>query len=102
MSNSPLPEEWDIQDMWTLVLIVYNYKNPVGLGIKMDGTAAKAWESLTNAYGIVSDLAAMGAENTLQATRFTDDADLLAHLADMQTKWKDATEKGAVISDVTF
>ncbi|KAG5721928.1 hypothetical protein E4T56_gene18424 [Termitomyces sp. T112] len=68
-SCNPTEEEWDLHNAWMLGFIVYNCKNPVRLGIKMDGTAAEAWNSLTKAYGVVSNLATMGAKNALHATR---------------------------------
>ncbi|KAH0578108.1 hypothetical protein H2248_005520 [Termitomyces sp. 'cryptogamus'] len=67
----------------------------------MDSTVAQAWSSLTKAYGIVSDLAAMGAENDLCTTKFADGADFPTHIADLQTKWSEATEKEAEVSDST-
>ncbi|KAG5336845.1 hypothetical protein C0989_011783 [Termitomyces sp. Mn162] len=64
-SRNPSAEEWDLRDAWTLGLIIYNCRNPVGLGIKTDSTAGQAWTSLTKVYRAVSDLTAMGAENAL-------------------------------------
>lgn len=61
-SKTPSLEEWEERDAWTLGLIIYNTKNPVGLGINMDGTAAKAWTTLTKNYGVFSEIAAMNAE----------------------------------------
>ncbi|KAG6883555.1 hypothetical protein C0992_008493, partial [Termitomyces sp. T32_za158] len=101
-SKTPSSDEWDLRDAWTLALIVYNCKNPVGLGIKMNGTAAEAWKTLTDAYGVVSKLAAMGAENRLRATTLKDGGDFVAHIADLQMKWTEATERGATVSDATF
>ncbi|KAG6806701.1 hypothetical protein H0H92_010324, partial [Tricholoma furcatifolium] len=102
--SSPHPsiDEWDIRDAWTLALIIYNCKNPVSLGINMAGTAAEAWKSLTETYGVPSELAAMGAENLLRSTHFADDRDFHTHIQDLRTKWEAASEKGAVISDATF
>ena len=101
-SQNPTAEEWDARDAWALSLIINNCKNPIGLGIKMSGTAADAWKALTDGYGTVSTLAAMGAENWLRATMYADGADFAIHLADLCTRWQDAVEKGAVISDETF
>ncbi|KAF9460492.1 hypothetical protein BDZ94DRAFT_1115587, partial [Collybia nuda] len=44
---TPSPNEWEICDAWALGLIIFNVKNPIGLGVKIDGTAAEAWTSLT-------------------------------------------------------
>ena len=41
-STYPSWEEWDARDPWCLIAIKQNVKNTVGLGIKMDGTAADA------------------------------------------------------------
>ena len=47
-------QEWQVQNVWTLELIVYNTKNPIGLGINMSATAAKVWETLKEAYSTIS------------------------------------------------
>ncbi|KAF8893476.1 hypothetical protein BD779DRAFT_1435789, partial [Infundibulicybe gibba] len=47
-SANPCPEEWKMRDAWTMGLLIFNIKNPIGLGVKMDGTSAQAWESLVN------------------------------------------------------
>ncbi|KAG6864371.1 hypothetical protein C0993_008961 [Termitomyces sp. T159_Od127] len=101
-SHNSTEEEWDLRNAWTLGLIVYNCKNPVGLGIKMYGTAAEAWNLLTKAYGVVFNLATMGAKNALCATRFANGTDFPTHIADLRIKWSEAMEKGVNISDSTF
>ena len=58
----PSLKEWEERDAWSLGLIIYNTKNPVGLGIKMDGSAAEAWKTLTKNYGIFSEIAAINTE----------------------------------------
>ncbi|KNZ81001.1 hypothetical protein J132_03295, partial [Termitomyces sp. J132] len=101
-SKSPSLEEWEERDAWTLGLIIYNTKNPVGLGIKMDGMAAEAWKALTDNYGIFSKIAAMNAEKRLCATEFMDGMDFLKHVKDLREKWKSATKKGANIDNKNF
>ncbi|GLB45565.1 hypothetical protein LshimejAT787_2400230 [Lyophyllum shimeji] len=101
-STSPSVEEWGVRDAWVLALITYNTKNPVGLGVKIDGTAAEAWESLTDTYGTTSELAAVHAEKVLRNTTFSDDTDFLEHIATLRMRWTAATEKGATIDDRTF
>ena len=73
-SKNPSLEEWEERDAWTLGLVIYNTKNPVGLGIKMDGSAADAWKALKENYGVFSEIAAMNAEKQLRATEFSDGA----------------------------
>ncbi|KAJ6487499.1 hypothetical protein C8R47DRAFT_979107, partial [Mycena vitilis] len=45
-SPTPSLEEWTHRDAIGLALLVLNVKNPVGLGLKTDGTAAQAMQSL--------------------------------------------------------
>ncbi|KAF9466222.1 hypothetical protein BDZ94DRAFT_1158464, partial [Collybia nuda] len=45
-SPTPSSDEWETRDAWALGLIVFNVKNPIGLGVKTDGTAAQAWTSI--------------------------------------------------------
>lgn len=101
-SKQPSLEEWEERDAWALGLIIYNTKNPVGLGIKMDGSAAEAWTTLTENYGVFSEIAAINAEKRLRATEFSDGMDFLKHVEDLREKWRSATEKGAKIDDSTF
>lgn len=101
-SRYPSLEEWEERDAWTLGLIIYNTKNPVGLGIKMDGSVADAWKTLKENYGVFSEIAAMNAEKRLRATEFSDGMDFLKHVEDLRVKWEAATERGAKIDDGTF
>lgn len=41
---------------------------------------------MANAYRVVSDLAAIGAENNLHVTKFMDGVGLPTHIADMHMK----------------
>ncbi|KAG6815247.1 hypothetical protein H0H87_003618, partial [Tephrocybe sp. NHM501043] len=101
-SKTPSLEEWEERDAWMLELIIYNTKNPIGLGIKMDSTAAEAWLTLTKNYGVFSEIAAMNAEKCLCTTEFADGMDFLKHVEDLREKWKLAVEKGAKIDDAAF
>ncbi|KAG6862594.1 hypothetical protein C0991_011343 [Blastosporella zonata] len=58
-------KEWEVHNAWMLSLIIYNTKNPIGLRVDMTGTAAKAWEALSNKYDSASEIAAVVAENYL-------------------------------------
>ncbi|KAG6808660.1 hypothetical protein H0H92_003355, partial [Tricholoma furcatifolium] len=83
-SKSPSLEEWEERDAWTLGLIIYNTKNPVGLGISMDGTAAEAWKALNENYGLSSEIAAMTAERRLRSAEFPDGGDFTKHVEDLR------------------
>lgn len=79
-------DEWDVYDVWTLMLIIYNCKNLVRLSIIIDDSAVQACDSLIKAYNVILDLAAIEADNTLYRTRFADKEDLLAYLLNMHIK----------------
>ncbi|KAG6871147.1 hypothetical protein C0995_007768 [Termitomyces sp. Mi166 len=81
-SRTPSIEEWEERDVWALGLIIYNTKNPIRLGIKMDGTVAEAWNTLKENY----EIAAMMAEKHLHATEFTDGMDFTKHIEDLREK----------------
>jgi len=40
--ESPTLKKWRLHDAWTLGLLIFNTKNPAGLGINIDGTATEA------------------------------------------------------------
>ncbi|KAG6850285.1 hypothetical protein C0991_010533 [Blastosporella zonata] len=79
-SNTPSPEEWEVRDAWTLSLLIYNTKNPTGLGVNMAGTAAEAWKALSDKYDCASEIAAVAAESHLQATKLTKENDFWEHV----------------------
>ncbi|EKM75878.1 hypothetical protein AGABI1DRAFT_45716, partial [Agaricus bisporus var. burnettii JB137-S8] len=47
-SSLPSQAEWKTRNAWTKGLLVYNTKDPIGLGIVLSGTAAEAWKSYTD------------------------------------------------------
>ncbi|KAG6895472.1 hypothetical protein C0993_009530, partial [Termitomyces sp. T159_Od127] len=42
---TPSHQEWQVLNAWAVALIIYNTKNPIGLGMRMSDTAAKIWET---------------------------------------------------------
>ena len=83
-------------------LLIYNIKNPVGLGVRMEGSAADAWKSLTDQYHVTSELALVNAQRKLCMTILNEGGDLLAHISDLHTKWTKANTAGAKIEDTHF
>ncbi|KAF7371605.1 Retrovirus-related pol polyprotein [Mycena venus] len=55
-SKSPSLEEWIYRDGVATSILILNVKDPVGLGLKTDGTAREAWQLLEDIYGRVSDI----------------------------------------------
>jgi len=101
-SASPSVQEWDQRDAWVLGLLQYNTKNPIGLGVKLDGSAAQAWKSLTDIYDHISDLAKINIQRELRDTKFLDGNDFSAHIANLRTLWTHANSAGSNISDTDF
>ena len=61
-SRTPSEDKWEICNAWMMGLLIYNIKNPVGLGVRMEGSAADAWKSLTDQYHVTSELALINAQ----------------------------------------
>jgi len=72
--NSPNPsgDEWNVRNAWTKILIIFNTKNPVGLGININGTAAEAWKTYKDSYETISDMARQNIEQELHNLTFSD------------------------------
>jgi len=85
-----------------MALLIYNTKNPVGLGINMDGSAANAWKSYKEGYKEASDMACQYAEHELQSMTFSENDDFPTFIADMRVKWAWANALGATILDSNF
>ncbi|KAJ3566622.1 hypothetical protein NP233_g6884 [Leucocoprinus birnbaumii] len=80
-SPTPSPTEWKKCNAWVKGLLIFNTKNPIGLGIDTTSTATKAWElSIT----------------------YSDNSDFMAHIALLKTKWTYANALGADIKDNNF
>ena len=101
-SRTPSKDEWEICNAWTMGLLTHNIKNPVGLGVQIEGTAAKAWKSLTDQYHITSELALVNAQCKLCMTILSEGGNLLVHISDLCTKWMKANTAGAKIEDTDF
>ena len=91
-----------MRDAWAHTLLLYNTRNAVGLGLKLDGTAAEAWTSLTSQYKISSDLAMVTAQHDLCNITFVDGNDFPTYISNLHTKWVMANNAGAKINDVDF
>jgi hypothetical protein len=91
-----------MHDAWARALLLYNTKNAIGLGLKLDGTAAEAWTSLTSQYKISSDLAVVTTQHDLRNTTFSDRNDFPTHISNLHTKWVTANNAGAKITDTDF
>ncbi|KAG6826764.1 hypothetical protein H0H87_006383 [Tephrocybe sp. NHM501043] len=98
--KNPLIQEWQTRNAWTLTLMVYNMKNPVGLGINMSGSAAEAWLMMKEIWYQI--WGAVTAKNSLRATKYSDGNDFLDHISNLCLKWQITVERGADIKDSHF
>lgn len=102
ISTSPSYQEWIVRDAYTLSMIVNNVTDTVGLGVKTDGTAHEAYESLNDGFAVVSDLALVNAERELRDLRYIDGQDFDDHLSSLRICWNAANAQGAQIDDARF
>ncbi|KAJ3552616.1 hypothetical protein NP233_g12841 [Leucocoprinus birnbaumii] len=101
-SLHPSPAEWKVRNAWAKGLLVFNTKNPIGLGINVSGTAADAWKSYLEGYKTASDMARQNAEVELRNLKYSDNDDFPAHVVAMRNKWAHANALGAEITDKNF
>ncbi|CAA7270352.1 unnamed protein product [Cyclocybe aegerita] len=83
-------------------LIAWNIRNPIGLGVKMDGTAVQVWSSLKVQYKTTSDLTTVLTDTELRGIKFCNGDDLLTHFVHLQSKWAYANSVGTHILDHDF
>jgi len=102
--NSLLPtiDEWEARNAWTKILLTFNTKNPVGLGINISSSAAEAWETYKSGYEATSDIARQNAEQELRNLAFSDGDDFQTHVTIMQNKLSQARALGADITSKNF
>ncbi|KAF8637816.1 hypothetical protein AX16_010734 [Volvariella volvacea WC 439] len=101
-ATEPTLEEWSQRDGYALGMIILNVKDPVGLGLKTDGTAHEAWESIRRNNDTTSELATLRAEDELHALKFNEGEDFDAHVAQLRLLWERANRKGAGITAMRF
>ncbi|CAK5281443.1 unnamed protein product [Mycena citricolor] len=101
-SHSPSLDEWVYRDSIAKALIVLNVKDPIGLGIKTDGTAAEAWSSLTSNYGQNNPMAQLHAKRDLHTTFLRPGVPILEHVLRMRNLWKQANDVGASVTNDQF
>ncbi|KAJ7867736.1 hypothetical protein B0H14DRAFT_3441654 [Mycena olivaceomarginata] len=55
--RTPSSDEWDYCDGITTSILVLNVKDPIGVGLKTNGSAYDAWKSLVDIYAHQTDMA---------------------------------------------
>ena len=101
-STTPSLDEWTHRDSMALALIVLNIKDPVGLGVKTDGTAAEAWKSLEDNHSRVNKMGLVLAKRELHTTFLAPGTPIGEHVARLCSLWVKANDMGATILDEEF
>lgn len=91
-----------MHDAWAHALLLSNTKNAIGLGLKLNGTAAEAWTSLTSQYKVSSDLTMVTTQRNLCNIVFADGNDFPTNISNLSTKWVTANNAGTKIADADF
>jgi hypothetical protein len=101
-SKNPSFDEWNYRDGLATSLLTLNVKDPVGVGLKSDGTAREPWLSLETVYGRVSNLALSHAVRELNTTYHAAGTPMTEHVVTMRTLRVAANDMGAKVEDPMF
>jgi hypothetical protein len=101
-SRSPSSDEWDYRDGITTSILVLNVKDPVGVGLKTDGSAYNAWKSLVDIYARQTDMAISRALRDLNTTYYAPGMTVVEHAAVMRKLQRAANDVGAATTDGVF
>ncbi|KAJ7203300.1 hypothetical protein GGX14DRAFT_652149 [Mycena pura] len=85
-----------------LALLILNIKNPVGLGLKVDGTAAEALQSLEDNHNKVTEMGLVNALRDLHTAYLVPGTPLAEHVSRLRNLWQVANDMGAKIDDAGF
>src|SRR5215469_10365167 len=96
------PEEWEQRNAYAKGMIALNVKNPIGVGLMTQGTAAEAWESLISIHDQKSALKRIQLEDELKAIKYIEGTDIKIHFATLRLAWSRANEQGSSIGDEEF
>jgi hypothetical protein len=101
-SKRPSQDEWEQRNAYAQGLVALNVKNPVGHGVKLEGTAAESWKSLTDVQDKVTDIGRLTAGNLLRSIRHTEGSDLDTHFCALRKAWKRYNDQGGKMGDTEF
>ncbi|KAJ7191040.1 hypothetical protein GGX14DRAFT_579269 [Mycena pura] len=100
-SKYPSRDEYDYRSGVTRSLVITNIGDPIGLGVKRDGTAKECWDSVEAACAKKSDAGLSLAESELQSIKFTGSShdDLDALLSNLRNKANTVRMMGGKVED---
>lgn len=79
-----------------------NIKNTIGLGVKMDGTAAEAYTLIARVQDAQTDLGRLTTEKELIKIKYVNGGKMEEHIAKLRTAWTKANDQGCKIDDGHF
>jgi hypothetical protein len=94
--------EWMYRDGIALSILILNTKDPVGVGLRTDGSAYNAWKSLEDIYARQTDMALSRAQRELNSTYLAPGASVIDHAATMRKLRQAANDVGTAITDSVF
>ncbi|KAJ7790066.1 hypothetical protein B0H14DRAFT_3502077 [Mycena olivaceomarginata] len=101
-SLTPSFDEWTHRDAMGVAMLVLNVKNPVGLGLKTDGTATEAMQSLEDNHNKVTDMGLVNALRDLHNAYLVPGTPMPEHVSRLRNLWQVANDMGAKIEDSGF
>jgi len=101
-SPNPSAREWKHRNTWTKMLLLFNTKEPTGLGIDTSGSTADAWKSDVAVYKMVSLIAQLNAKQELRNITFAENGDFPAHIILLHNKLSYMRSQGAEITKRNF
>jgi hypothetical protein len=101
-STTPTVAKWRVHNTWAMGLLIYNTKDPIGLGININETATDAWKSYIDIYQYALEVTIINADHDLCNTTYTNGQDFIEFVSRMCTKWSNMTALGVNIDDRAF
>ena len=85
-STTPTADEWDFRDQLARGHITLNCTDTMSLGVKTDGTAKEAWDSIQDEWGKSTDMRRSHAQEALNQTIFVEGTDIQEHIKLLRTR----------------
>jgi GAG-pre-integrase domain/gag-polypeptide of LTR copia-type len=85
-SSSPTLDEWVFRDQLARGHITLNCTDVTSLGVKTDGTAKEAWDSILTEWGTSTDMRRSHAQEALNGTLFVEGSDISEHIKLLRTR----------------
>ena len=85
-SSTPTLDEWVFRDQLARGHITLNCTDVMSLGVKTDGTAKDAWDSILAEWGKSTDMRRSHAQEALNQTVFVEGSDIQEHIKLLRTR----------------